>query len=168
MPSPDLSIVGLDEMPNPPYVTPDSDLNVLYIMAKKMVHLCRRMNGVGLSAPQVGVPWRLFVALDDYPSNQEEFGMFFDCSYSSDSSVTFPSVEGCLSLPGKQFKVMRYERVLVTGKRIIEASDGLSCEGFSALYQGVSAVIMQHEIDHDQGRKMMIDSIGTSVSIAWP
>lgn len=168
MPFSDLALVGLEGVPKPPYNTPASDLTSLYIAAKKMQHLCRRLNGVGLSAPQVGVPWRLFVALDGYPSNQKDFGIFFDCSYSPQSSETFPSVEGCLSLPRKQYKVMRYNKVLVTGNRLVEAADGLSVDQFTTLYSGVPAVIMQHEIDHDQGRDGMIDAIGTPVSIAWP
>jgi peptide deformylase len=167
MPSSDLSLVGLDDMPEPPYSTPTSDPLVLYATAKKMEHLCERLGGVGLAAAQVGVPWRLFVALDEYPSSEKDFGIFFDCSYEPDSSESFPSVEGCLSLPGKQYKVSRYERVLVKGHRILESADGVYCESFSAVYSGVPAVIMQHEIDHDHGRERMIDSIGNAVSIAW-
>lgn len=168
MPSSELVIVPLDEIPAPPYETPSSDAPALYAVAKRMEHLCRNLGGLGLSAAQVGIPWRLFVALNDYPLNDHDFGIFFDCTYDPRGSESFPSIEGCLSLPGKRYKVSRYEKVAVRGKRLVESSDGVSCEDFSATFSGIPAVIMQHEIDHDQGRERMIDSIGVPVSIAWP
>lgn len=168
MPSSDLSIVPLDSIPEPPYLTPHSDLSRLYATAKKMEHLCRRLNGLGLSAAQVGLPWRLFVALHEYPREQDKFGIFLDCQYDAAGSVALPSVEGCLSLPGKQYKVDRHETVVVKGKRIVETQEGYACEDFEAPFSGVAAVLMQHEIDHDKGRERMIDAIGVPVSPVWP
>ena len=164
----ELSIVPLESIPPTPYSTPSSDLSLIYSTAKKMESICRESRGIGLAAAQVGLPWRLFVALEDYPLNQDKFGIFFDCEYEVEGKSTFPSVEGCLSLPGKQYRVERYERVTVVGKRIVETDDTYVCEDFRASFSGVAAVLMQHEIDHDRGRERMIDTIGIPVSLVWP
>lgn len=168
MPCPDLSIVPVESIPPAPYRTPADDIGRIYAVAKRMEELCRRSDGVGLAAAQVGLPWRLFVALYDYPFDDKNFGIFLDCSYDPEDKSVFPSVEGCLSLPGRQFRVDRHERVLVSGKRIVETEEGPSCEEFRRSFSGVASVIMQHEIDHDYGRERMIDSIGTPVTLAWP
>lgn len=166
MRSSELSVVPLDLIPTPPYETPSSDLPRLYATAKKMEHLCRRLGGLGLAAAQVGLPWRLFVAMAEYPAS-EEFGIFFDCRYEADGSSTIPSVEGCLSLPGKRYRVDRHEKVQVSGMRVVDGPEGFSCQAFSSSFSGLAAVLMQHEIDHDQGRERMIDLIGTAVTPAW-
>lgn len=167
MPSPDLKIVPVELIPPTPYRTPSEDLGRIYAVAKSMEEICRRSGGVGLAAAQVGLPWRLFVALCDYPFDDKNFGIFLDCSYEPEDKLMFPSVEGCLSLPGTQFRVERHERISVSGRRIVETEEGPSCEEFRRSFSGVAAVIMQHEIDHDYGRERMIDSIGTSVTLAW-
>lgn len=166
MPSPDLHLVPLDGIPEPPYRTPAENLPLLYSTAKKMQRLCEESDGLGMAAAQVGLPWRLFVARHEHPDS-EVFGIFFDCEYSSSGPSIFSSVEGCLSLPGRQYRVPRHESVVVSGKRIVEDEEGFRCEDFSSEFSGVAAVLMQHEIDHDHGRHKMIDSIGSPVVIAW-
>lgn len=166
MRSSDLSVVPLERIPETPYATPSSDLPRLYSVAKSMERLCSDLGGLGLAAAQVGLPWRLFVARYDYP-DRDDFGIFFDCSYQPRGTSMFPSVEGCLSLPGKQYKVERHESVIVSGKRILENEEGFYSEDFSLPFSGIASVLMQHEIDHDHGRERMIDSIGLPVSLAW-
>lgn len=166
MPSFSLSVVPLDLIPKPPYETPASDLPRLYAAAKEMERLCRSLKGMGLAASQVGLPWRMFVFWKNYPIGDSKFECVFNCSYEPRSGDKFPSVEGCLSLPGESYRVDRYSQVTVSGSRLVEGEEGVYQESFQEVYEGVMAVLMQHEIDHDHGRERMIDSIGAKVMIA--
>jgi peptide deformylase len=165
MPSPEVSLVSLDSIPSSPYDTPRGDLNALYATAKRMEALCREKGGMGLAAAQVGLPWRLFVAMAEWPSSAR-FGFFFDCSYEPVGEESFSSLEGCLSLPGERYRVRRHAEVRVNGLKIVEGEEGVSCEPFSESFTGVAAVLMQHEIDHDLGRERMIDRIGSRMVIS--
>lgn len=158
MPSAELAIVPLDAIPSPPYRTPSENLPLMYATSKRMEILCGRLNGMGLAAAQVGLPWRMFVFRSD-----GGFGCLFDCEYEPLPGATSTSVEGCLSLPGQHYAVERHNLVKVRGMRLFEGAEGPESEPFSAEYSGVMAVLMQHEIDHDMGRDRMIDVIGRKV-----
>ena len=160
MPLYEASIVSLESIPAPPYSTPSGDLHKLYCTAKGMEALCIKMNGMGIAAPQVGLPWRMFV----FRSEDSRFECYFDCEYSS-SKTKSASVEGCLSLPDQHYRVDRYDEVVVSGMRIAESEGELASEPLQKTFSGIMAVLMQHEIDHDFGREKMIDIIGTRVFI---
>lgn len=160
MPLYEFSVVPLASIPEPPYKTPVEDLHKLCCTAKGMEALCIKLNGMGIAASQVGLPWRMFV----FRSGDSGFECYFDCEYFS-SGPKFSSVEGCLSLPGEHYKVERHNRVTVRGMRVVEKDGEPIAEPFEKEYEGLMAVLMQHEIDHDQGRARMIDSIGTRVFI---
>ena len=165
MQSPEFALVSLGEIPELPYDTPSDNVPALYAAAKRMEGLCREKKGMGLAAAQVGLPWRMFIACSDYPSS-DEFQFFFDCKYEPVGEEKFLSLEGCLSIPGERYRVERYARVLVEGFMIVEGVDGVSAVPFSKVFSDVSAVVMQHEIDHDMGRERMIDRIGSRVVLA--
>lgn len=165
MPSSEVRLVPLDSIPSPPYETPVGGLTLLYATAKRMEALCVESNGMGLAAAQVGLPWRMFVARTGWPSS-DGFTAFFDCRYDPEGDESFSSLEGCLSLPGERYRVRRHAKVRVEGFRIVEGQDGVSAEPFSEVFEGVAAVLMQHEIDHDHGRDRMIDRIGSRVVTA--
>jgi peptide deformylase len=115
--------------------------------------------GVGLAAPQLGVPLRIFV-FGDTDNNaryltakeRKERGrvvigpeIWINPSFKpvSDKKVTF--FEGCLSVPGFQAKVERYEEVELRG--LDENGD----EKNPLQLRGWPARIVQHEIDHLDG-----------------
>jgi len=162
MPSLDVAIVPAEDIPAPPYRTPSDDVPQMYSVAKKMESLCRRLGGMGMSASQVGLPWRMFVFLLDPPYG-DKFGCYFDCEYRPASEDKAPSVEGCLSLPGLMYSVDRHEEVVVSGKELFEGDEGPLVRDVEKAFSGLAAVLMQHEIDHDHGRERMIDSIGRRV-----
>ena len=165
MPSIDLSVVSLDSIPTPPYKTPSDNLHAMYSASKSMEVLCADLNGMGLSAAQVGLPWRMFVFRSEDPKDLK-FECFFDCEYEPIGDSSSPSVEGCLSLPGQRFVVRRFERIQVRGFELVEGAEGPASEPFSRSYEGIASVLMQHEIDHDLGRERMIDKIGERVSLS--
>jgi peptide deformylase len=122
-------------------------------------------NGVGLAAPQLAVPLRLFVIEDtaDYASrySREElerrertpypFEVIINPIWRATSAETTIFPEGCLSIPGFTADVPRYREIEV---------EGLTHDGASKLWRlkGWSARIFQHEIDHLDGR-LFIDTM---------
>lgn len=164
-----MKIVDLQDIPRGPYETPLDNPMKLLAAAKEMEILCRSKGGMGLAASQVGLPWRLFIYWSDYPSDPGVFSCLVDCEYEPRSESKFTSVEGCLSLPGRQFELQRYDEISVFGKRLVTTPDDVKLEDFKESFKGISAVVLQHEIDHNYGRERMIDNIGKpiDVSLAW-
>jgi peptide deformylase len=95
--------------------------------------------GVGLAAPQVGVPRRLFTF-----DSGEESGAFANPEIIWRSEETQEGEEGCLSIPGVYFPVLRAMQVRVRAQTIEGETIEHSAEAFLAR-------IFQHEIDHLDG-----------------
>ena len=148
-----MNIVPVSEIPMPPSIEEVEFKNPigLYKICKDMEVLCDKSNGIGLSAVQVGLPLKLFVV-----KFKDHYEYLLNCEYTSvDKSELVESIEGCLSLPGRFFVVKRYPAVCVSGWRL---SSNCEIQPHKADYNGLYAVVMQHEIDHHRG--VMIDSIG--------
>jgi peptide deformylase len=97
-------------------------------------------DGVGLAAPQVGVRKRLFT-FDLHEGDGPGVVINPEIVESSGEVV---SDEGCLSVPGYRFEIMRAERVTMRGLDL--AGDEVILEGDDLL-----ARMIQHEIDHLDG-----------------
>jgi peptide deformylase len=95
--------------------------------------------GVGLAAPQVGVPRRLFTF-----ESGEESGAYVNPDIVWRSDETQEGEEGCLSVPGLYFPVVRAMSVRVRTQGL----DGTPIERDA---EGFLARIFQHEIDHLDG-----------------
>lgn len=110
--------------------------------------------GVGLAAPQVGVPLRIAVIEDPAPVPGEvraardrvpqPFRVLVNPVYEAVGGKRAAFFEGCLSVPGWQAVVARPHRVRLTG--LDEAGRPVD-EQFS----GWPARIVQHETDHLNG-----------------
>jgi peptide deformylase len=123
-----------------------------------MVDVMRAAPGVGLAAPQIGVPLRVFVAEDD----EERLSRLTDEARALRGRVGLPLTvlvnprviatsgdqatfyEGCLSVRGYGALVARAAAVNVTG---VDASG----HPVSLDLAGWPARIMQHEMDHLDG-----------------
>lgn len=112
-------------------------------LAVAMLNTMQHHDGVGLAAPQVGVPMRLFVVRRDPP---------FGINYVFCNPVVVPAgkmhcslPEGCLSLPDVTINVRRHWCVRITAQN-------LSGEPFRMDLEGLPARIVQHEADHLIGR----------------
>jgi peptide deformylase len=135
--------------------------------------------GVGLAAPQLGVPLRMFV-FGDTDNNtryltaeeREQRGrvvigpeVWINPSFTpiSDKKVTF--FEGGLSIPGFQAKVERYEEIELRG------FDENGDEKNALQLRGLPAWIVQHEIDHLDGilyvDRMDSKTLATAGSLSW-
>lgn len=105
--------------------------------------------GVGLAAPQVGVPLRIYTYTYVDDDDQPWRGVLINPELwmtPLEPGAPDPDLEaeGCLSFPGERFALRRSERVRVTGLDL----DGQTVE---IEVDGWRARIMQHEFDHLDG-----------------
>jgi peptide deformylase len=108
-------------------------------LAQDMLETMREAPGVGLAATQVGVLERIFVWEVDDAS-----GVVVNPRIVARSDDEVEAEEGCLSLPGLAYDVVRPARVRVEG---LDLNGGaLSFEADDLL-----ARVFQHEIDHLDG-----------------
>lgn len=107
----------------------------------RLFDLMHDAEGIGLAAPQVGLPWRLFVvdAHQDHPPR-----VFINPELSAFGGDLEANDEGCLSLPGIRVDVRRPTAVTVT------ALDELG-QPFTLDAVGLTARVVQHEYDHLNG-----------------
>ncbi|MGB4845236.1 MAG: peptide deformylase [Ferruginibacter sp.] len=119
-------------------------------------------NGVGLAAPQINIPIRLFIIdseqifenqeedeKDDYPDAPGYKGVFINAHVVGLNGKEWTYNEGCLSIPKIREDVNRNEEVT------IEYED----ENFTThtkTFNGITARIILHEYDHIEG-KLFID-----------
>jgi len=116
----------------------DDDLRQL---AERMTGLMGEAAGVGLAANQVGVLRRMFVF---QPTVEDEPRAMVNPEIVERSDETVPDDEGCLSMQGVLVPVDRTLRVT------IEARD-LDGEEVRLELEGMSARVVQHELDHLDG-----------------
>ena len=116
----------------------DEDIHQL---VKRMTEIMIEHKGVGLAAPQAGVPLRLFIiSLDGTAQNVR---VYINPTITPDGKVG-SNEEGCLSVPGVWTKIRRYKKCSVT------ATD-LDGNEFSEEAEGLHARALQHEYDHIEG-----------------
>lgn len=103
--------------------------------------------GVGLSANQIGLNKRMFVAYISDTKGQEHEYIFINPKIISHSMsmIYLPPSEGCLSVDREiNGFVPRYERIKVRGFNLMGEEQVLK-------FSGYAAIVMQHEIDHLNG-----------------
>lgn len=91
--------------------------------------------GIGLSAIQIGMPYRVFVTEEDVYINPI-------INYSTGS---VEMIEGCLSLPGVSVKVIRSTLVKVSYQNAKN-------EHINKTLTGIECRIFLHEMDHLEGK----------------
>jgi peptide deformylase len=121
-----------------PVETFDDELQTL---VRDMQETMYEADGIGLAAPQVGIPIRVFVY--DVREPEHSAGVIVNPVIEA-LSGSVKSEEGCLSIPGITDVVERAERVIVTGRDA--TGDPVRIEA-----EGRLAVCLQHEIDHLDG-----------------
>jgi peptide deformylase len=73
--------------------TPLDNLIPLFRVCTQMERLCTDSDGIGLSAVQVGIPWKLYIILN---RRTDTYEYFIDCEYEGIGEKQ-TSLEGCLS-----------------------------------------------------------------------
>ncbi len=106
-------------------------------------------NGVGLSANQIGLPYRMFVAKVPDTQGRMKFYAIFNPKLSAIDSAQVMLEEGCLSIKRTYGNVPRAKQVLLTG---FERNG----KPVKIKAWGLLARVFQHEVDHLEG-KLFID-----------
>ena len=122
------------------------------ILIKDMFETMYAANGVGLAAPQVGIPKRLFV-IDI--GEGEPFALVNPVFVKGWKDVT--DQEGCLSVPGVYMPVKRFEKVLFRGRDDKDRAVTITATGLLAR-------ALQHELDHLDG-KVFVDLVEDKVML---
>ena len=107
-------------------------------MVDDMVPAMYQAEGIGLAAPQVGIQQRLFV----YDIGEGPQTLVNPEIVDSDGEWTFE--EGCLSVPGLSFEIIRPKEVHLVGRDL--NGNEVSIEADELL-----ARLFQHELDHLDG-----------------
>lgn len=128
-----------------------AELGQLIDLMRSVMH---KAPGVGLAAPQLGIPLQLAVLEDQFVVDPEvaavrgreplPFFAMLNPSYQPLGSSTVAFYEGCLSLNGLQAAVARPEAVRLD----FTAPDGSAQQ---REFNGWQARIVQHETDHVHG-----------------
>ncbi len=113
-------------------------------------------NGVGLAAPQIGLPIRLFLvdttpfADDDDLSPEEKDTLdgfrkvFINATIEEETGKEWAFNEGCLSIPDVREDVSRKDTITIT-------YFDENFKKITASYDGLLARVIQHEYDHIEG-----------------
>lgn len=113
-------------------------------------------HGVGLAAPQIGLPIRLFV-IDAAPFAEDEElteaevntlksfkKVFINAVIEEETGEEWAFTEGCLSIPDVREDVFRNETIKIT---YLDENFEKQTEKFN----GLAARVIQHEYDHIEG-----------------
>lgn len=119
-------------------------------LLSRMRRIMRKANGIGLSANQIGLDLKMFIAeVPDTKGGVKFYAVFNPKIEKLDDDEKVIYEEGCLSVPGKWGDVERAARLIVSG---------FDKHGKPAKIKawGLLARVFQHEIDHLNG-KLFID-----------
>jgi len=119
-----------------------------------MVETMYEAKGIGLAAPQIGVPLRAIVM--DLARDEEEDAAprkFLNPEIVWESEDEVPCEEGCLSVPGQYAEVTRPAQCRVRYQDENGVRHEIDCDG-------LLAVCIQHEMDHLEG-VLFVDHLST-------
>jgi len=138
-----MAILRIRQFGDPVLRTPATEVekisDVHHTLVQDMLDTMREAPGVGLAGNQVGVLERLFVW-----EVEEEHGVVINPRITKRSRKTEEDHEGCLSLPGIAYPVVRALKVRVEGLDLDGSRIKMDTEGMLAR-------VCQHEIDHLDG-----------------
>jgi peptide deformylase len=108
-----------------------------------MMLILKKVDGIGLSACQIGDPRNFFI----YKIKDEE-GVMVNPEITERSEETHTLPEGCLSFPGVYVKVSRHDEITV----VYRDEEG---QQHSRVLTGLLGDCIQHEVDHLNGRTIL-------------
>lgn len=125
-------------------------------LIKDMYETLERSEGIGLAAPQVGLPIRLLILdlnplSDIYPQYKGVLKTMINAHIEETDGSPVSREEGCLSFPGIHESVTRKEKIKVT---YLDEN----FEQHTEWFEGYMARVIQHEYDHLEGR-LFIDHL---------
>lgn len=124
----------------------------IYQLIDDMKETLIKSGGVGLAAPQVGVLKRIFIV--DTSLEGTDLVEFINPEVLKKKGKNDKYIEGCLSFPGRSFKITRPDKVTVRAQNI-------KGEWFTIEAEDFIARALMHENDHLDG--ITIPQIGKEV-----
>ncbi|MEP7162780.1 MAG: peptide deformylase [Candidatus Moraniibacteriota bacterium] len=105
----------------------------------EMITIMRKAEGIGLAAPQIGIPLRICVTEVD-----GSVKYFINPKITSASKEKIFYEEGCLSVPGKFLPIERSESITIryVDEKGVERKERP---------RDLQAICLQHELDHLDG-----------------
>ena len=119
------------------------DPEIQKFIVPQMFEVMKKKRGVGLASPQIGLSLSLIVI---EVKDKKLVLMNPEIVSQSNKKIVFP--EGCLSFPGKELPIIRYETVTVSFLNELGKKRTIKTGGFLS-------VVFQHEIDHINGIWML-------------
>ncbi|MEH3115929.1 peptide deformylase [Pedobacter terrae] len=131
----------------------DKDYPELEKLISDMFDTMYHANGVGLAAPQIGLPIRLFIVDtgEDEDGNPGYKKVFINAEILEETGEAWSFNEGCLSIPDIRENIMRKPNIKITyfDENWVEHTDDVD---------GMPARVIQHEYDHIEG-KLFTDKV---------
>ncbi len=128
----------------------------LSVLIENMFETMYNAYGVGLAAPQIGIPIRLFLvdatgfAEDEELSKEEQEQLknfkkvFINAEITAETGEEWVFNEGCLSIPDVREDVKRQDTIAITYY-------DENFKEYKEEYSGLIARVIQHEYDHIEG-----------------
>lgn len=128
----------------PPLDLKREDPKALKELVRRMRQAMKEVNGIGLSANQIGVAKRIFIAQVPDAQGHTKFYAVMNPEIVKTSKETVVSEEGCLSVPGRYGFIERPDRITL---------QGYDARGKKVKIKawGLLARVFQHEVDHLNG-----------------
>jgi peptide deformylase len=131
----------------------DQDYPELKQLISDMFDTMYHASGVGLAAPQIGLPIRLFIV----DTGEDEDGtpgykkVFINAQILEETGEAWAFNEGCLSIPDIRENIMRKPNIKIKylDENFVEHIDDVD---------GMPARVIQHEYDHIEG-KLFTDKV---------
>lgn len=139
----------------PPLILTREDKKELKELIKRMRLAMKEYNGVGLSANQIGVPKKIFIAQVPDSNGRQKFYAVLNPEIKKVSKEKEVIEEGCLSVPDQFGLVERAYKVSL---------EGYNMQGKKIKIKawGLLARVFQHEVDHLNG-VIFLDKTKTSI-----
>jgi len=131
----------------------DKDYPELKQLISDMFDTMYYANGVGLAAPQIGLPIRLFIVDtgDDEDGTKGYKRVFINAEIVEETGEPWSFNEGCLSIPDIRENILRKPNIKVKflDENWVEHTEDVD---------GLAARVIQHEYDHIEG-KLFTDKV---------
>lgn len=160
-----MKLVALNKIPKKvDNITIDhTNIRQIVDIFKGMEDICDAHEGIGLSAPQVGISKKLCIIRRGY-----NYSWYVNSSYTGQGEL-ISSTECCLSLPGRSFVVQRFSSIDFMAQMLHKDDNKCNIKSnvlpFRCVFEegvtGKLAIVIQHEVTHS--REEMIDRIGIEI-----
>ena len=129
----------------------ENELNLIEEYTRDMSKIMLQSKGIGLAAPQVGIAKTFFIY-----GPEDNIQTVINPEVTAIGGEMIPMIEGCLSLPGEHYNVLRRDKSTLSYYDI-------NWKKHTESFTGFMSRVVQHETDHLNG--IMIDKKGIKTEI---